>query len=225
MTTLVLDVGTKLEAFDMGDAFVGPWDVANLVSDFLMEKMGAETSGCSTKAPTTSTPGSTSADTDTDADFASKDSIAIAGADATGADAAASAQGAFRLTTEMTQQVQADLASDFARYRFLVDFMQGETKWDEVNTVMAVYQGYRPEDEVAAAAAAGAGGGGAGGGALPGVRRGWARAFPGRFPPDLRTAEGLVEALEADFPEDPDMLDGLEVIVETVYGGEAKRVS
>ena len=212
MTTLVLDVGTKLEAFDMGDAFVGPWDIANLVSDFLMEKMGAETSGCSTKAPTTSAPGSTSADTDSNAGFAdtNKDSIA-----------SAAAQGSFFLTAEMAQQVQADLASDFARYRFLVDFMQGEAKWDEVNTVMAVYQGYRPEDEVAAAATAGAGGGGA----LPGVRRGWARAFPGRFPPDLRTAEGLVEALEADFPEDPDMLDGLEVIVETVYGGEAKRVS
>lgn len=41
-----------MEKFDMGDAFVGAWDIANLVSDFLMEKMGAETSGCSTKAPT-----------------------------------------------------------------------------------------------------------------------------------------------------------------------------
>ncbi len=41
-----------MEKFDMGDAFVGAWDIANLVSDFVMEKMGAETSGCSTKAPT-----------------------------------------------------------------------------------------------------------------------------------------------------------------------------
>lgn len=41
-----------MEKFDMGDAFVGAWDIANLTSDFLMEKMGAETSGCSTKAPT-----------------------------------------------------------------------------------------------------------------------------------------------------------------------------
>lgn len=41
-----------MEQYDMGDAFVGAWDIANLVSDFLMEKMGAETSGCSTKAPT-----------------------------------------------------------------------------------------------------------------------------------------------------------------------------
>ncbi|CAN0426303.1 unnamed protein product, partial [Ectocarpus sp. 13 AM-2016] len=49
MTTLVLDMGSAMEQFDMGDAFVGAWDIANLVSDFLMEKMGAETSGCSAK--------------------------------------------------------------------------------------------------------------------------------------------------------------------------------
>lgn len=53
MTTLVLDMGSAMEQFDMGDAFVGAWDIANLVSDFLMEKMGAETSGCSAKAPKT----------------------------------------------------------------------------------------------------------------------------------------------------------------------------
>lgn len=106
--------------------------------------------------------------------------------------------------------MQADLTSDFARYRFLLDFMEGDTEWEQANTLMAVYQGYTPEDEEQ--------------GRL-GVRRGWAQAFPGATPPDLNTAEGLVEALEADFPEDPDLLDGLEVIVETVYGGEAKRVS
>lgn len=106
--------------------------------------------------------------------------------------------------------MQADLTSDFARYRFLLDLMEGNTEWEQANTLMAVYQGYTPEDEEQ--------------GGL-GVRRGWAQAFPGSSPPDLSTAENLVEVLEADFPEDPDLLDGLEVIVETVYGGEAKRVS
>ena len=110
--------------------------------------------------------------------------------------------------------MQADLTSDFARYRFLVDFMEGDTKWEQANTVMAVYQGYTPEDDLEDKEP----------GRL-GVRRGWEQAFPGAAPPDLSTADGLVEALEADFPEDPDLLDGLEVIVETVYGGEAKRVS
>eukprot|EP00752_Nemacystus_decipiens_P001436 g1415.t2 len=178
LTTLVLDVGSAMEKFDMGDAFVGAWDIANLTSDFLMEKMGAETSGCSTKAPKS-----------------------------------LSSSSAFRLTSEKVAEMQTDLTSDFARYRFLVDFMEGDAKWEQVNTVMAVYQGYTPEDEREGKEAGGVG-----------VRQGWAQAFPGPTPPDLSTASGVVEALEADFPEDPDLLDGLEVIVETVYGGEAKRL-
>lgn len=184
MTTLVLDVGTSMETFDMGDAFVGAWDIANLVSDFVMAKMGAETSGCSTKIPSMTT----AATTTTTTAFA------------------------FRLTTAKVQQMQTSLGSDFARYRFLVDFMEGDTQWEEANAVMAVYQGYTPEDDA---------GGGTG---TELVRKGWRQAFPGPTPPDLSTAEGLVEALEADFPEDRDMLEGLEVIVETVYGGEVKRV-
>lgn len=107
--------------------------------------------------------------------------------------------------------MQADLTSDFARYRFLLDLMEGNTDWEQANTIMAVYQGYAAEGEEEE-------------GGRPGVRRGWSAAFPGATPPDLSSAEGWVEALQADFPDDPDLLDGLEVIVETVYGGEAKRV-
>lgn len=178
MTTLVLETGSGLEKFDMGDAFVGPWDVANLVSDFLMQKMGAEVSGCSSKIPESS-PSSTKP---------------------------------FRLKMDAVGRVKSGLSSDFSRYRFLVDFMgEDESKWEDVNTVVALYQGYTPDDADAEGAQS--------------VRRGWAQAFPGPSPPDLRSAEGVVEALEADFPEDPDLLDGLEVIVETVYGGEVKRVS
>ncbi|CAM9980759.1 unnamed protein product [Ectocarpus fasciculatus] len=178
MTTLVLDIGSAMEQYDMGDAFVGAWDIANLVSDFLMEKMGAETSGCSAKAPKT---------------------LPSAGSDA------------FRLTSNKVEQMQADLTSDFARYRFLLDLMEGNTDWEQANTIMAVYQGYAAEGEEEE-------------GGRPGVRRGWSAVFPGATPPDLSSAEGWVEALQADFPDDPDLLDGLEVIVETVYGGEAKRL-
>ena len=179
MTTLIMETGSGMEKFDMGDAFVGPWDVANLVSDFLMQKMGAEVSACSSKIPT-SIPPSTP----------------------------------FRLKTDAVRRVRGDLASDFSRYRFLLDFMVDDSKWDEANTVVALYQGYTPEDAEGEDSL----------GVGAGVRRGWARAFPGPSPPDLSAAEGVVEALEADFPDDPDMLEGLEVIVETVYGVEAKRV-
>jgi hypothetical protein len=51
LNELVMDVGTGLESFDMGDAFVGAWDVANVVSDFMIAYMGLETAACSFKLP------------------------------------------------------------------------------------------------------------------------------------------------------------------------------
>lgn len=167
---------------DMGDAFVGPWDIANLASDFLMGKMGAEVSGCSTKVPS-----SPSAAGDTSTSWST-----------------------FRLTQAGVSRVQANLASDFSRYRFLKDFMNEDLDWEDVNIVMAVYQGYLPEDSVAAKD--------------EGVRHVWRKMFPGPMPPDLRTAEGVVETLEIDYPDLPDLTEGLQVVVETVYGGEATKV-
>lgn len=43
---MMMDVGTALESYDMGDAFVGPWDVANKVSDFLMVRLERELCAC-----------------------------------------------------------------------------------------------------------------------------------------------------------------------------------
>lgn len=166
----------------MGDAFVGPWDIANLASDFLMGKMGAEVSGCSTEAPSSSS----------------------AGGDAS------TSSSMFRLTRAGVDRVQGNLASDFSRYRFLKDFMNEDLDWEDVNIVMAVYQGYLPEDGVAATD--------------EGVRHVWRRIFPGPMPPDIRTAEGVIEALEMDYPDLPDVAEGLQVIVETLYGGEATKV-
>lgn len=43
---LLIDIGTNLESFNMEDAFVNAWDVANKVSDLLMNRMRMETSPC-----------------------------------------------------------------------------------------------------------------------------------------------------------------------------------
>lgn len=43
---LVVEVGNGLSAFDMGDAFVGPWDVANALSDLTLVRLGREGCGC-----------------------------------------------------------------------------------------------------------------------------------------------------------------------------------
>lgn len=189
LSSLVLDMGAALEKTDMGDAFVGPWDIANLVSDVLMDKMGAETSSCSTKV-----------------------SLGAGDRETQGSDPEA-----FHLTVEAVRRMENVLVSDFSRYRFLKDFMNNEeADWSVVNTIVALYQGYTPED---------ADGQGHGDNLGEPVREPWRRMFPGLLPPDVRTAEGVVEALEADFPKDPDMLEGLEVIIETIYGSDAKQVT
>eukprot|EP01036_Dinobryon_divergens_P024218 gene24218-32648_t len=43
---MLMDVGTALERFDMEDAFVNAWDVANKVSDLLMVRMNQEVAPC-----------------------------------------------------------------------------------------------------------------------------------------------------------------------------------
>jgi len=43
---MLMDIGTSLETFDMEDAFVNGWDVANKVSDLLILRMGKETASC-----------------------------------------------------------------------------------------------------------------------------------------------------------------------------------
>lgn len=46
MSDILIGMGTALEGFDMKDAFVNAWDVANKVSDLLFFRMGMETSQC-----------------------------------------------------------------------------------------------------------------------------------------------------------------------------------
>mmetsp|Transcript_6987 Transcript_6987/g.11746 ORF Transcript_6987/g.11746 Transcript_6987/m.11746 type:complete len:156 (-) Transcript_6987:48-515(-) len=47
---LLLAIGNGLEQIDMGDAFVGPWDIANMASDILMketlESEAGDSCGC-----------------------------------------------------------------------------------------------------------------------------------------------------------------------------------
>ena len=44
---ILINMGTALESFDMENAFVNAWDVANKASDFLMFRMNRELSLCS----------------------------------------------------------------------------------------------------------------------------------------------------------------------------------
>ncbi|GAX20127.1 hypothetical protein FisN_17Lu123 [Fistulifera solaris] len=48
MTTVVGDLEEKWQEYDK-DAFVGPWDITNYVSDFLTERAGLERCSCSSQ--------------------------------------------------------------------------------------------------------------------------------------------------------------------------------
>lgn len=52
LNSVLVDVGTGLMAFDLGDAFVGPWDVANSVTELLMARLGrGGDCGCNSAPP------------------------------------------------------------------------------------------------------------------------------------------------------------------------------
>ncbi|CAM9530301.1 unnamed protein product [Discosporangium mesarthrocarpum] len=184
LSSLVMEIGTGLETFDMGDSFVGPWDIANVVSDFIMARMGAETSACSTKLP--------------DLPQAASEVASSHGNEHMGPD------GRFELVAEDVKRIRKELTSEFSRYRFLVGFMGESVEWSDMDVLMAIYQGYTP-------------------GEGENVRSVWRQAFPGSMPPRLEKTNGVVEALEAEFPEEPDAREGLEVIVLSVYGEDAVK--
>ncbi|CAM9563809.1 unnamed protein product [Choristocarpus tenellus] len=183
LSDLVLELGTHLESFDMGEAFVGPWDIANLVSDFIMAKMGAETSLCSTRIP---------------------DTIEARGSSSSKS-VTTETRSTFELFSADVKRMDRKLRSEFSRYRFLMEFIDEAIEWSDMNVVMAMYQGYTPD------------------GGNDNVRTVWRERFPGAMPPRLEVAEGVVEALEADFPEDPEELEGLGVIISSIYGEEGKE--
>ncbi|CAM9099932.1 unnamed protein product [Chrysoparadoxa australica] len=187
LTSFVVEVGTALEQYDMGDAFVGSWDVANIASDFVIAKMGLEVSGCSTKLPE----GLSAVWTQTQ----------VGGAGAAVAPA--------HLLPETVNKLKVRLGGEFERYRFMADAIDEMIPWGDLNAVMHIYLGYREADGALL---------------LDKVNETWATSFAAA-PPDLETAQGVVELLESEFPTNPDELEGLEDFIVTLYGEELKKVA
>lgn len=117
LNQLIMDVGTGLESYDMGDAFVGGWDVANIMSDFMLEKMGLETISCSCKIP---------------------EELLLQHGDPAPA---------LVLTTKKVQELQILLEEDFDRYKWLTNLLLESVEWEEANLIMAIFLGYRPKAE------------------------------------------------------------------------------
>mmetsp|Transcript_5873 Transcript_5873/g.8060 ORF Transcript_5873/g.8060 Transcript_5873/m.8060 type:complete len:185 (-) Transcript_5873:269-823(-) len=51
VTGILVAVGTELEKVELYPAFVGPWEIANMASDFLVVKIGGDGCGCTYQVP------------------------------------------------------------------------------------------------------------------------------------------------------------------------------
>ncbi|CAM9923522.1 unnamed protein product [Phaeothamnion confervicola] len=177
-----METGSALERFDMGDAFVNGWDVANLVADFMLARLGRANCECNTPLPSGMVPhgvaaaaavaGAAAVDAAAGSGTAAAaaDTAAAAGASAgtgTGAAAAASvaasaAASAPARRPPTAEELAGRLGTEFDRYRFLADFLDEIVGWEEMNVVLAVNLGFLPLSMSAAA---------------PGPPRAWAAAF------------------------------------------------
>ncbi len=121
--------GTALEKEDLSEAFVGPWDVANKVADFLMYKMDRELSSCS----------GTPAKFDVDINHNNNDNNDFVVNTVTGIDNVLSPLGLGDYGHAMES-----LETEFSRYKLLKDFIDGNGRgWEDLSFAVSAILGYR----------------------------------------------------------------------------------
>jgi hypothetical protein len=123
-------IGSALESFDMGDAFVGPWDVANKASDLLMFRMGRELCSCTEDLSMFSSTNSSAKPTD--AVFMLFD---------------AKSESAIHVSVDEIKSATENLRTEFRRYTFLRNFADGDAPWSDVHPVIALCLGFRTEND------------------------------------------------------------------------------
>ena len=139
LTSVMMYLGEVMEKTDMGDAFVGPWDVANACSDLLMARMGRETCDCADAVSIVD--GGDAGDGD------AGDGAAVG--EGGGGGRGAGQEAFARLATETSEQLAAGvldaelvarlregcLKSTFERYKFLGEVADDEVDWPTIRLV------------------------------------------------------------------------------------------
>jgi hypothetical protein len=132
---LLLLIGTKLESFDLSDAFVNSWDIANKTADLLMLRMDRELCACSDFNRDDQGIGKIERDRDNNTNKiiigtqTEKDMIDIG-------------MGVLKSSHEVNEAI-VNLKSEFNRYKFLQEFLDREISWEEMNIPVAVVLGFR----------------------------------------------------------------------------------
>ena len=133
---MMMEIGTELESvsFDRtydgeGDAFVGPWDIANKVSDLLMQRLDLELCGC--------------AATDTTTALENLEGfVKVPFGDILMEIPAATGLSLFNIKNAIDSY-----ETSFNRYLFLKQFLDGEVEMKAVMPIIAVMLGYQTVDE------------------------------------------------------------------------------
>lgn len=135
---MMMEIGTELESvsFDRsyegeGDAFVGPWDIANKVSDLLMQRLDLELCGCAT----------------TDTANASAGSSVDALVKVPLGDILMEMPAATGLSLFSIKNAIDSYETSFNRYLFLKQFLDGDVETKAVMPIIAVMLGYQTVDE------------------------------------------------------------------------------
>lgn len=123
----MLEVGNTLEHFEMKDAFVDAWGVANKVSDLLLERMGREVCCAPFEPP------EVAVIEEQTKGFTTRDKVLYA---------PQNAQVFF--TMDGCWTLIDRFHNDFERYDFLSKFLDGVLKeWEAVNIVMGMLLGFK----------------------------------------------------------------------------------
>ncbi|KAJ1422457.1 hypothetical protein B484DRAFT_452362 [Ochromonadaceae sp. CCMP2298] len=155
---VMLEVGTTLESFEMADAFVSGWDVANKVSDLLMVRLDRELCACMGDMSSFVEESNTLNAQDKERAQVTQvqtvrpmlvpDQVGPAQVSVPLQIPTGSLFLQDKITLESAYRVrnaQRLLCSEFARYRLLVQFMDGEIGWDEMHVVVGLVLGFRLE--------------------------------------------------------------------------------
>jgi hypothetical protein len=124
---VLVELGDGLAGFDLGDAFVGPWDVANAAADLLLLRLGRDTCACSDQGALAS---------------------AVAAAEARSADTVAAAASTPTLSDDFdaskVEALRPSLESGFGRYKFLAAALGGDVAWPLLSAAVNLALGFRP---------------------------------------------------------------------------------
>ena len=177
---LLMEVGNSLEKQDISDAFVNSWDIANKVADLVMIRMDRELCSCTGDMSSFQTPTLT---TSNEVTLTMVDSLKLL-------------------------KKGIELQSEFARYKLLRNFLEGEIQWQDMKLIVALTLGFRPEpgkivSQVQALAPVGWNN-------LVGV-------------PDFSNVNDIlvIEKLLSDLPDDEKSTD---IVIETLIGFEMYKI-